>query len=372
MPVARIRSWTLELPLETPLRLGRMTVHHREYVVVRVDADDVEAPGIAWSLSRGLPVGTAVDAIVAPHCLGAPVGAPARVWQAARDGRGPAGRSGDAMRALSLVDIALWDIAARAGGQPLHHMLGGLHDQVPVMAVSAYPGGPLAPEAAGERLAQLGADGHALVKLARWPDPRDTRPVLARAAAGPARLVADAAWAWNDATTALSELRTWGDVELAWLEDAMPAERSSAYRRLRERCPHPLGVGDEVADAELLAALAPEGAVDVLRIDATVAGGVTGAVRLLGCCWHAGVPVSLHVGLPIHVHLAAASPACIGVEAFVGADAALDPVDRLLAAAPVVTAGRVHVPAGPGLGCELDWELIEHHAHACTDTANQP
>lgn len=371
MPVTRLRSWTLRLPLQAPLRLGSMTVRHREYVVVRVDADEIEAPGVAWSLSRGLPVGAAVDAIVAPHCLGAPVGATARVWQAARDGHGPAGRSGSAMRALSLVDIALWDLTARAYGQPLHRLLGGLRDEVAVMAISAYPGGPLTPEAAGEHLAQLGADGHALVKLARWPDPRDTRTVLARAAAGPARLVADAAWAWDDATSALAELRTWGDVELAWLEDPLPAERTSAYRRLRERCPHPLGVGDEVADAELLAALAQEGIADVLRVDATVAGGVTGALRLLGCCWHAGVPVSLHVGLPIHVHLAAASPACIGVEAFVGADAALDPVDRLLAAAPVVAAGRVRPPAGPGLGCELDWELIERGAHLRTDTANQ-
>lgn len=371
MSVTRLRSWTLRLPLDAPLLLGSMTVRDREYVVVRVDADELPAPGVAWSLSRGLPLGPAIDAL-APHCLGAPVGATARIWQAMRDGNGPAGRSGGAMRALSLLDIALWDLAARACERPLHTLLGGLREAVPVMAVSAYPGGPLAAEAAGERLAQLGADGHALVKLARWPDPRDTRTILARAAAGPASIVVDAAWAWDNATAALAELRTWGDVALAWLEDALPAERTSAYRRLRERCRHPLGIGDEVADAELLAALARRGVADVLRIDATVAGGITGAMRLLGCCWHAGVPVSLHVGLPIHVHLAAASPACIGVEAFVGEDAALDPVDRLLAAAPVVTAGRVRAPSGPGLGCELDWELIEHRAHASTDRAIHP
>lgn len=373
-PVARVRSWTLRLPLDAPLELGRMVVREREYVVVRVDADGLAAPGAAWSLTRGLPIAAALEGLVAPHAVGVPVTATARVQQSVRAANGPAGRGGAALRAASLLDVALWDLAARAAKLPLHALLGGLRDEVPVMAVSAYPGGPLGPEAAGERLAALRADGHALVKAARWPDPRDTRTVLERAAAaGPEGGIAvDAAWAWEDAHAALAELSAWGETPLAWLEDPLPAERTSALRRLRERCPHPLAVGDEVGDAELLATLARDRLADLVRLDATVAGGITGALRVLGACWHAGAPVSLHVGLPIHVHLAAAHPACLGVEAFVGEDVALDPVERLLADPPQVAGGRVRAPAGPGLGCAPDWELVERHAHARTDTGRVP
>jgi len=368
--VTRVRTWTIRLPLDAPLHLGAMTIREREYAVVRVDAEGVDAPGAAWSLTRGLPVAAALHPLAAEQALGRRAADAARIWQAARAAGGPAGRSGVAMRALSLLDIALWDVWARAMGVPLHALLGTLRTDIPVMAVSGYPGGGLSPAEAGQRVAQLGAEGHAVVKIARWPDSRDTRTVLEHAA-GSARLVVDAAWAWEDAASALAELATWGDVELAWLEDPMPAQRVREYRRLRERCSYQLGIGDEVTDADLLAQLAQDGIADVLRIDAAVAGGITGAQRLLGCCWHAGVPVSLHVGLPIHLHLAAASPACIGVEGFMGDDIALDPVERLIADPPPVTRGRVRVPTGPGLGCSLDWELIERYAVSRTDT-NRP
>lgn len=370
--VTRVRTWTLRLPLATPLTLGRMAIEDREYVVVRVDDDRGGAPGAAWSLTRNLPIAASLDRLLAPVAIGAGVDETARVWHAARDALGPAGRGGASMRALSLLDICLWELKARAASLPLHRLLGGLRGRVPVMAVSAYPTAGLGPEQAGERLAALLASGHSLVKLARWPDPADTARVLARANAPAGSLVVDAAWAWDDPFAALAELRRWGDVELAWLKDPLPAERTAAYRRLRERCPHPLAVGDEVSDAELLAGLARDGVADVLRIDATVAGGITGAQRLLDSCWLAGVPVSLHVGLPMHVHLAAAHPACIGVEAFVGGDRALDPVEELLAAPPAVEAGQVQAPPGPGLGCEVDWEQVEARAHFRTDSADNP
>ncbi len=369
--VTRVRSWTLRLPLPTPLALGRMAVSEREYVVVRVDDEASGAAGAAWSLTRGLPIAESLDRQLAARAVGAPAADTARFWHEALNVAGPAGQSGTAMRALSLLDVCLWDLKARLAGLPLHRLLGGLREEVPVMAVSAYPVVGLLPDAAGERLAELRRAGHDLVKAARWPDPADTARVIARAQAPPGTLVVDAAWAWDDAFAALAELRRWGEVELAWLEDPIAASRTDAYLQLRERCPQPLGIGDEVSDLNLLDRLAREGLADVLRLDATVAGGITGVLRVLDSCWLAGVPASLHVGLPIHLHLAAAHPAINCVEAFVGEDLALDPVERLLSTLPTIERGRVRAPAGPGLGVELDWEQVEARAHFHTDTNRQ-
>jgi L-alanine-DL-glutamate epimerase-like enolase superfamily enzyme len=368
----RVRTWTLRLPLPTPLALGRMAVGEREYVFVRVDDEREGAPGAAWSLTRGLPIAESVDRMLAGAALETPLAETARFWQTALAAAGPAGQSGTAMRALSLLDVCLWDLKARALELPLHRLLGGLRDEVSVMAVSAYPLAGLRPEQAGERLRELLAAGHELVKLARWPDPADTAAVIAAAAAPPGRLVVDAAWAWDDAAAALAELRRWGEVELAWLEDPIAAAKTEAYRRLRERCPLPLAIGDEVSDLQLLDRLARDGIADVLRLDATVAGGITGVLRVLDSCWLAGVPASLHVGLPIHLQLAAAHPACDCVESFVGADRALDPVEDLLLATPRIERGRARVPAGPGLGVEVDWEQIEARAHFHTDSRTRP
>ncbi|MBS1894757.1 MAG: hypothetical protein JST59_25940 [Actinobacteria bacterium] len=369
--VTRVRSWTLRLPLPTPIALGRMAVAEREYVVVRVDDEDSGAAGASWSLTRGLPIAESLDRLLAERVVGAGVADTARFWHEALNVAGPAGQSGTAMRALSLLDICLWDLKARVAGLPLHRLLGGLRQEVPVMAISAYPIVGLMADAAGERLAELRRAGHDLVKAARWPDPADTARLIARAGLPPGTLVVDAAWAWDGAFAALTELRRWGEVELAWLEDPIAAGRIDAYLQLRERCPQPLGVGDEVSDLQLLDRLVREGIADVLRLDATVAGGITGIQRLLDSCWLAGVPASLHVGLPIHLHLAAAHPAVNYVEAFVGEDLALDPVERLLGTAPTVERGRVRAPAGPGLGFELDWEQVEARAHFHTDTDRQ-
>lgn len=359
------------MPLQTPLRLGRMEIREREYVVVRVDDDRGDGPGAAWSLTRGLPIAESLSRQQAGPVLGTPVTDTARAWQRGMDLGGPAGQSGTAMRALSLLDVCLWDLKARSAQLPLHRLLGGLRDEIPLMAVAAYPLRGLAPERAGERLAELMRAGHELVKCARWADPAETARVIAAADPPPGALVVDAAWAWEDAHSALAELRRWGDVELAWLEDPIAADRAGAYRQLRARGAQPLGVGDEVSDLRLLDRLAREGIADVIRLDATVAGGVTGALRLLDSCWLTGVPASFHVGLPIHLHLAAAHPACNCVEAFVGEDRALDPVERLLSSEIEIERGRVRVPAGPGIGVELDWEQIASLAHLHTDTHTQ-
>ncbi|MFI5427069.1 hypothetical protein [Aeromicrobium sp. UC242_57] len=49
------------------------------------------------------------------------------------------GRTGLVMRAISLVDIALWDIQAKRAGLPLHRLLGGMRDEVPAIFVAGYP-----------------------------------------------------------------------------------------------------------------------------------------------------------------------------------------------------------------------------------------
>lgn len=367
MKVTRLETWTTRIPLKTPLRLGGMTVDHREYIFVRATGDGGHT-GAAWSLTRNLPVGAVVDSL-APRVVGSDLEAIAGTWQGIHGSNGPAARSGVSMRALSLTDIALWDLRSQAAGMPLYQLLGGLREEMPVIAVSGYPGTGKSPEEMGDRLTQLARDGHALVKAARWPTPDETARLLARTAAP--GIIIDAAWAWESPRQALDEILLWGEKRLAWLEDAMPPQRTASLRELRENCPQPLGVGDEVSDPDLLTGLVAAGAVDLLRVDATVAGGITGVRQLLGFCWHSGIPVSFHVGLPIHIHLAASSPAPIGVEAFVGEDIDLDPVERLLADPPPVENGRVVVPTGPGLGCSPDWEQITTTAHLKTDFLHQ-
>lgn len=364
MRVAAIEGWTIAVPLPEPVQLGSSVLREREYVVLRVHADTGQT-GCAWSMTRGLPVLQAAERLVADHAVGADVSRTAAIWAAVVRATSTAGSASVVMRALSLVDIALWDLKATGADLPLHRLLGGLSERVPVMAICGYPSPGRSAEAVGARMAELLGSGYPLVKVPRWPDPAATSAILrtaSRAGATADRIVVDAAWAWRDAHAALSEIRRWDVAPLAWLEDPFVATRTGDYRRLHRACPHPLGVGDEVHDADVVAELAVTEVIDVMRLDATVSGGVTGAWRAMDFAGQLGVPVSLHVHAPIHLHLAAAHPACISIEAFDEPDARFDPEHRMLATSSPLVGGFASLPERPGLGCEVDLDFVTRHA----------
>lgn len=175
--IARIDTATAVLPLPAPLHLGAMTVTRREYSAVRATADD-GLTGVAYCLSREAPMAEIVDRLVAVHAVGADADDPAATWERMLRGSAIVGRVGLVRRAIGLVDIALWDIAARRAGLPLWTLLGTGDGPRESMLVAAYPSADRTPrEVADEVLVQ--ADGWTNVKISRMPDPAYMRDLLA-------------------------------------------------------------------------------------------------------------------------------------------------------------------------------------------------
>jgi L-alanine-DL-glutamate epimerase-like enolase superfamily enzyme len=268
------------------------------------------------------------------------------------------GRTGLALRALGLVDVALWDVAAQRAGVPLYALLGREPAPVPAMVVAAYPVASRTAEQLAEDVLAYAAAGYRLLKLARSADPGFMRAWLDRVAAGlpaAARLVVDAGYGWTSAAEALSELAAWGSHELAWLEDPLVPEDVTGIARLRRDGPYPIGVGDELAERATFERLLGAGALDVLRLDVVAIGGVTGALEVLALASQAGVPVSFHVFPELTVHLATGLPGAI-VETFdpdVPGGNPFDPAHELSSGRLAVSDGVALPPAGPGIGFEL-------------------
>jgi L-alanine-DL-glutamate epimerase-like enolase superfamily enzyme len=361
-PVVEVRAVTTRLELPRPLTLGTMRIAHRAYAVVTVRTES-GLEGNAFALSRDAPVAAVVNDQLAPALLGKDSDLVAARHDDCFRATVASGRVGVVLRALSLVDIALWDVKARRAGLPLWRLLGGNAPEVPALLVGGYPTGE-PPEELGARVGEYGRQGWRAVKLARLGDADAMRRVLdASLAALPngCELVVDAAWVWRRPAEVLRELRAWGDPPLAWLEDPLPTEDVHAYARLHDESSAPLGAGDEITDPHLLRAHLAAGSLDVLRLDATTIGGITVAQRVLAAAAAAATPVSCHVYPELHVHLAACSADGTSIETFDRDENPFDPADRLYSGGPEFRPGVAVAPETPGIGIELDRELIEHH-----------
>jgi L-alanine-DL-glutamate epimerase-like enolase superfamily enzyme len=360
--IVAVEAVTVVLELPRPLQLGPMTISRRAYAVVTV-ATAGGFEGRAYALSRDAPIAACVNEQLAPVLLGRDADLISACWEAGFRGTIAAGRVGAVIRALSLVDIALWDIKAQRAGLPLWRLLGGYGPRVPAVMVAGYPTGQQ-PEELGERVAAYGRAGWRLLKLARVPDPGEMRRLLATvsdSAPTECELIVDAAWAWERPVDAAREVASWGEVPLAWLEDPLPPEAAVAYARLRRLAAVPIGVGDEVTDPVVYRRLIDLEGLDVLRLDVTTIGGFTTAPRVLALASAAGIPVSLHVYPETHVHLAAATSDRAIAETFDPEDNPFDLAHRLYTGGPKLEAGFAVASEAPGLGVSFDLELIEHH-----------
>ena len=355
--VREVRVGTATLPLPAPLRLGPMVVTEREYAAVEVETED-GLVGKAYCLTRNGPVAACVKRLVAPVVVGRAV-EPEQRWDDCSRATVAIGRTGLVVRAIGLVDIALWDIVAQAAGVPLWRHLGGSDPVAPLMMVAAYPLADRTPESLAEDVVRHGTAGFSLLKVARDHDRSRMRRLLETAAAGlptTARLVVDAGYGWRSSDEALAELPDWGDTPLAWLEDPLVPEDAEGCAAIRRGGPHPVGVGDEVTHIGTFRALLEAGALDVLRLDVPAVGGVTPARAVQELAAEHGVPVSLHIYPEVSVHLAPLAPGTI-VETFdpVTGGNPLDPAHLLSTGGPSLRAGTAIAPEAPGLGFELDW-----------------
>jgi L-alanine-DL-glutamate epimerase-like enolase superfamily enzyme len=362
-PIERVVALRASFPLATPLRLGGGEIRVREFLLVRITTrSGIE--GKAFALSRGLPSDVFISETLAPVLVGSDPAPILELVAACAATVSAPSRPGLVTRAISLVEIALWDIKAQRAGAPLWRLLGGYRAQIPALLVAGYLTDDTTPEELGERLGSLGHAGYRLLKIARAQTPELTRRLVEKARLAlptSSGIVVDVLWAWHTSTAAQRELRDWGrDLDLAWLEDPFPPADWKSCRDLRERSGLRIGVGDEVTDPYVLRNLIELGAIDVARTDATSLGGIDAWREVSAYARLQGLEVSPHAYPEVHVHCACAWPGSCAVELF-EPHSPYWPTGLFVSGGPVVRDGMVHAPEAPGLGFELDWECIERH-----------
>ncbi len=354
MRIVEVRLTTCRVPLSSPIVMGELRFDGREYLVVELVTDE-GLTGVGFGMTRDAPVAAILARNIAPFLLGADPLRSEAIWERAYNANLTIGQRGLFMRALSGADIAVWDLKAKAAGLPLWQLLGGHRERIPVSIAGGYPRPGVTHETLGREIDGYAADGYPWIKIAAGPlaDDTDRLRVSAEAIGGRSLLAYDAHWAWRTVADVLPTVRRWTEFGIAFIEDPFPSELPHPAAVLRERTGISLALGEDVvgryAYRDLIAQVPPE----YLRVDATTTGGISEAVKICALAAAESIPVLPHIFPEIHVHLAAALPIVMAVEA-TDPRQEIDLMWQLLANPLRPSGGHVSAPTGPGLGVELD------------------
>jgi L-alanine-DL-glutamate epimerase-like enolase superfamily enzyme len=361
MQVTRVILSEVKLPLPQTLRLGPIAIRTRDFVAVRMETD-AGICGDALGYSRGTPLmealSTAGRGLVGSNPL------MRRQTMHAFEQASITSRP-TYLRAMSLLDTALWDICAQAAKLPLYQLLGGLRSTVPVTAVAGYYMDTRSVDDIAREVQQRVDQGYTRVKVMLKGDDMafDENYVRAVTQAAPGQVAADAHWSWRSLTEALRFCQRIDDCGLAFLEDPFAPHDSALTAALQTQLRTPLAAGEDMVSPATMNQLAHD--VAVLRVDATTCGGITGALGALHAASAGGCTVFPHVFAPLHVHLACAFSQVEAVE-FIPPESGADPIDKLLLRPIRITDGHMTVDDEPGAGMTLNWPQVQTLASRTT------
>jgi mandelate racemase len=257
---------------------------------------------------------------------------------------GPQGLTGMAMAG---IDMACWDVAAKAAGLPLVRLLGGTPR--PLRAYNSNGLGLIGAEAAAHEAVELLDGGFEAIKvrLGYATLAEDVAVVRAvRKAAGPAvALMVD----YNQSLhvpEAIRRTRALDEEGLEWIEEPVRADDYEGCARVAEATHTAIQIGENCWGPHDLARAIRARSADRLMPDAMKIGGVTGWLRAAALTQAAGIPTSTHLFPEVSAHLLAVTPTADWVEY-------VDWAAPVLSEPLAVASGHVTPPDRAGLG--LEW-----------------
>ncbi|GAB7005723.1 enolase C-terminal domain-like protein [Nocardioides sp. AN3] len=358
--VASVQAAAYTIPTDLPEADGTLAWDSTTLVIVTATTGDPALPvGTGWTYA---PAATAhvVTELLAGVVCGRDALDVVGAWEAMVRAVRNAGRQGVVGMAISAVDVALWDLAARLLDQPLHRLLGRCRDDVPL-----YGSGGFTTYSEKELRAQLACwldQGFERVKIKigeSWgaAERRDVARVeQTRAEVGDdAEVFVDANGGYA-VKQAVRVGRALDALDVRWFEEPVSSDHPAQLRIVRDTLQTDVAAGEYGWDLAGLARLVDS--VDCLQIDATRCGGFTEWRRAAALAAAHGLQVSAHCAPALHGPVALATPNLCHVEWF--HDHAR--IERmLLDPPPDPTGGRLLPSNEPGHGFTLRETDLERY-----------
>lgn len=360
MKIEQIQTAAFRCPLASPWGDQTHQVTHIELVVTDITSDTgLIGTGFSYSVGVGAKaIHAMIDWYIAPKLIGSDI-APRVLWDRMWAESHDAGGGGISTMAIAAVDIALWDLSAKAAGQSLVSYLGQYRNSIP-----AYGSGinlNLSQHELEEQVRRWFAGGYhaAKVKVGKPELAEDVERLAAvrRVAGAHRRVMVDANQGWN-ITQAIQAFEAFDSIKLHWIEEPLLADDIEGHGRLRSHVKTPVALGENLYNRYQFNEYFSRGACDFVQADVVRVGGITPflAIASLAHAWN--LPMAPHFLFELSGQLLCCIPNAHILEDVEGGSLGELGV---LSTAISIKDGMFTPPANPGHGIVFDRERLARH-----------
>jgi L-alanine-DL-glutamate epimerase-like enolase superfamily enzyme len=355
-----LTMFTWKIPTQPVTHLFSAPAGNREIAVVTIETDEgVTGHAFLGASNRGTDIDApAVITYLKPSLIGQNPLDIGRLWQnMSRWGRVAS------LRAIGALDVALWDLAGNVMKQPVHRLLGTYRTTAP-----AYFSSEHLPDVQSyvDQALYYKKRGLTAYKIHPHCDPAADIAIcraVRKAVGDDYRLMLDAMWSYSYEDALRVGLAV-QELNFYWYEDPLVDDDIYNYVKLRQKLHIPI-LATEYASGGLygLPQWIIQGATDMLRGDVTVKGGITALVKIAHLAEAFRMKCEIHHGgnslaNVANLHVTMAVNNCEYFEVYLP-----DIAQKyaLVKDIEVDDQGNVHAPEKPGLGYEIDWELVKRN-----------
>ncbi len=323
-------------------------------IVTVTDSDGAAGTGYSYTIGTG---GSSVMRLVGDHLAPRLIGKDAErieaIWHELEFATHATTIGAISSLALAAIDTALWDLRCKRRGLPLWIVAGGAADRRPLYTTEGGwlhidEGALIADALAARERGFMGSK----IKIGRPHVSEDYRRLAAvRTAVGPSyEIMTDA----NQGFTLDEAIRRAGrlaELDLAWIEEPLPADDLDGHVRLSRATTTPIAVGELIYSIRHFREYMARGACSIIQVDVARIGGITPWLKVAHIAEAFDVPVCPHFLMELHVSLACAAPNGRYVEY-------IPQLDELTTSSLLIENGMAVAPMTSGIGVEWDLDLV--------------